>query len=251
MAALLRTLGLDDRARSFVIASMQDLRKAERGRAQVDARLDELFGSGAEDQPPGSADAANTADQRQPDDLLTTLRRLVAGLDEQRARELILGLLQASHVSVGRTRSAADVAAGLLRKLRWQDQAPGIRRALELAERLRAVRGSPPAAFDRIRHVLTDYQLDHAPLRRLEAVSTQLGAYGVPSEAVTINLGLGRGLPYYTGLVFEIYAAGLGPGPTVVRRRPLRWPAAAAWRERRRAGGRLCLWRRAGQAGLG
>lgn len=206
MAALLQTLGLDARARSFVIASMQDLRKAEQGRAQVDARLDELFGSGAEDQPPDSADTTNTAD-----DLLATLRRLVAGLDEQHARELILGLLQASHVSVGRTRSAADVADGLLRKLRWQDQAPGIRRALELAERLRSVRGSPPAAFDRIRHVLTDYRLDHTPLHRLEAVSTQLGAYGVPPAAVTVNLGLGRGLPYYTGMVFEIYADGLGP----------------------------------------
>ena len=211
MAALLQTLGLDDRARSFVIASMQDLRKAERGRAQVDARLDELFGSGAEDQPPGAPDATNAADHRQPDDLLATLRRLVAGLDEQHARELILGLLRASHVSVGRTRSAADVADGLLRKLRWQDQAPGIRRALELAERLRSVRGSPPAAFDRIRRVLTDYRLDHTPLHRLEAVSTQLGAYGVPPAAVTVNLGLGRGLPYYTGLVFEIYADSLGP----------------------------------------
>ncbi len=211
MAALLRTLGLDDRARSFVIASMQDLRKAERGRAQVDARLTELFGSGAEDQSPGAPDLANAVDHRQPDDLLATLRRLVAGLDEQRARELILGLLQASHVSVGRTRSAEDVAAGLLRKLRWQDQAPGIRRALELAERLRAVRGNPPEAFDRIRHVLTDYRLDHAPLHRLEAISAQLGYYGVPPKAVTINLGLGRGLPYYTGMVFEIYADRLGP----------------------------------------
>ncbi len=208
MAALLRGLGLDDRARSFVIASVQDLRKAERGRAQVDARLDELFGTGAADQAPG---AANAVDRRQSDDPLATLRRLVAGLDEQRARELILGLLQASHVSVGRTRSAEDVAAGLLRKLRWQDQAPGIRRALELAERLRAVRGSPPEAFERIRYVLTDYRLDHAPLHRLEAVSRQLGAYGVPPAAITVNLGLGRGLPYYTGMVFEIYAAGLGP----------------------------------------
>ncbi len=211
MAALLRTLGLDDRARSFVIASMQDLRKAEHGRAQVDARLTELFGSGAEDQLPGAPHATNTADHRQPDDMLATLRRLAAGLDEQHARELILGLLQASHVSVGRTRSAEDVADGLLRKLHWQDQAPGIRRALELAERLRAGRGTPPETFGQIRHVLTAYQLDHAPLHRLEAVSTQLGAYGVPPEAITVNLGLGRGLPYYTGMVFEIYADGLGP----------------------------------------
>ena len=210
MAALLRTLGLDDRARSFVIASMQDLRKAERGRAQVDARLNKLFGSGAEDQSPGAPDTTNAADQ-QPDDLLATLRRLVAGLDEQHARELILGLLQASNVSVGRTRSAEDVADGLLRKLRWQDQAPSIRRALELAERLRAVRGNPPDAFDRIRQVLNDYRLDRAPLHRLEAVSAQLGYYGVPPEAITINLGLGRGLPYYTGMVFEIFADGLGP----------------------------------------
>ncbi len=211
MAALLRMLGLDDRARSFVIASMQDLRKSERGRAQVDARLTELFGPGAKDQSPGAPGPTNTAAHRQPDDELATLRRLVAGLDEQQARELILGLLQASHASVGRTRSAADVAAGLLRKLRWQDQAPRIRRALDLAERLRAVRGSPPEAFDRIRQVLTDYQLDQEPLRRLEAVSTQLGYYGVPTAAVTVNLGLGRGLPYYTGMVFEIYADRLGP----------------------------------------
>ena len=211
MAALLRKLGLDDRARSFVIASMQDLRKAERGRAQVDTRLAELFGSGTEDQPPGTLDTANTVDHLKPDVLLATLRQLVAGLDEQRARELILGLLQASNVSVGRTRSAADVAAGLLRKLRWQDQAPGIRRALELAERLRTVRGNPPETFDRVRQVLSDYRLDHTPLHRLEAVSAQLGYYGVPPDAITVNLGLGRGLPYYTGMVFEIYADGLGP----------------------------------------
>ena len=32
----------------------------------------------------------------------------------------------------------------------------------------------------------------------------------MPADAVTINLGLGRGLPYYTGMVFEIYADRLG-----------------------------------------
>jgi histidyl-tRNA synthetase len=50
--------------------------------------------------------------------------------------------------------------------------------------------------------------LESGAVARLHAVLTLLEAYDVPAADVTLDLGLGRGLHYYTGVLFELYADG-------------------------------------------
>jgi histidyl-tRNA synthetase len=52
------------------------------------------------------------------------------------------------------------------------------------------------------------HHLQPEPISRLEQVLDLLTAYGYQTEEIELNLGLGRGLHYYTGILFEIYAEG-------------------------------------------
>jgi ATP phosphoribosyltransferase regulatory subunit len=62
--------------------------------------------------------------------------------------------------------------------------------------------------LDRARQLTTLASARHA-LDRLEAILDILDAYGLDSQ-ILVNLGEVRGMDYYTGLVFEGYAAGVG-----------------------------------------
>jgi len=75
---------------------------------------------------------------------------------------------------------------------------------------LKRAKGQPPAIFRDIRRMLGQYGLAPAAAEGLEAVWQMLQELGIEKEKVTIDLGLGRGLQYYTGFVFEIYHRSLG-----------------------------------------
>lgn len=61
-------------------------------------------------------------------------------------------------------------------------------------------------ALDNAYELLESLKSNSDGLRELEALSDVLAAYEVP---FTLNLGIARGLEYYTGTVFEIYASQL------------------------------------------
>ena len=50
------------------------------------------------------------------------------------------------------------------------------------------------------------YELDPKPLAELEQLVGVIEQSGVTSQQIVLNLALGRGVSYYTGLVFEIHA---------------------------------------------
>jgi histidyl-tRNA synthetase len=63
--------------------------------------------------------------------------------------------------------------------------------------------------------VLTEFEAKHGPsgsarggIANLRSVLELLGAAGVPTERIVIDLGLARGLDYYTGIVFETTVVG-------------------------------------------
>ena len=70
----------------------------------------------------------------------------------------------------------------------------------DLQERLPALLD---ADIDEARSITDDVQ----PLEELQATLDVLDHYGAPYE---VDFGIVRGLDYYTGMVFEMYAAGLG-----------------------------------------
>jgi len=62
-----------------------------------------------------------------------------------------------------------------------------------------------------LRELVSSRNIDSAPLDEIEKVIALINALDEDDVTVTIDLGMGRGLRYYTGMLFEIYAASGGP----------------------------------------
>lgn len=133
---------------------------------------------------------------------------LLAGLDDEQAGAMLLRLLPALGVDLSfGTRSPAEIIERLVRKVRREEQRPRIEQALALIERLAALRGNPQEMLPRIAEVLAAAGLSPAALADIRAILALLTAHGVDQSRIVIDPALGRGLHYYTGLIFEIYDA--------------------------------------------
>lgn len=177
---LLRGLGLAERTQGLLAWSLERMR--EQGIAAVRKRLQAAHG----DLP---FDAA-----------------LLEGLDDAQAEALLLGSLQAIGVNLAfGTRSPEAIVGRLVRKLRRDDPQPRVERALALLERLCAIQGPPDSGLAAAAALLAEFDLPAGALDELRAILDAVAAHGVPGERIVLDFGLGRGLHYYTGAIFEIY----------------------------------------------
>ncbi|HEU5102945.1 MAG TPA: ATP phosphoribosyltransferase regulatory subunit [Roseiflexaceae bacterium] len=178
--ALLRGLGLAERTQGLLAWSLERMR--EQGIGAVRERIQAAHG----DLP---FDAA-----------------LLEGLDDGQAEALLLSSLQAIGVNLAfGTRSPEAIVGRLVRKLRRDDPQPRIERALALLERLCAIQGPPDSALAAATALLAEFELPAGELDQLRAILDAVAAHGVPGERMVLDFGLGRGLHYYTGAIFEIY----------------------------------------------
>src|SRR5690606_31411080 len=67
------------------------------------------------------------------------------------------------------------------------------------------LQGPPGEVLPAVRDLTRRHGLHDAPIARLERVLDLLTAYGHSIDSIELSLGLGRGLHYYTGMLFEIY----------------------------------------------
>lgn len=176
-------LRLDERVRDWLVWSMERLRpddpRGERIHPALAAMLDEE----------GTFPAVET----------------VAPPD----RDAFLALLREAGISLaGNRRTPEEIADGLLRKVARRAEGNDVRRALDFLRRLVTLRGAPDDVLPRLAAVIAAEGLDAGAVERLRAVLDLLGAYGIPADRVTLDLGMGRGLHYYTGVLFEVYGAG-------------------------------------------
>lgn len=131
---------------------------------------------------------------------------LPPGLDDEQAAEWLLGVLRAMQIELSTgARSPEAVVGRLLRKLRRGDEQPRIDRAFDLLGRLCRIRGTPTETLPEVAALLAEAGLSSAAYDELRAILDLLPAHGIPAEQIEIDFGLGRGLHYYTGLIFEIY----------------------------------------------
>nr|WP_044231958.1 ATP phosphoribosyltransferase regulatory subunit [Chloroflexus sp. Y-396-1] len=128
---------------------------------------------------------------------------LPVGIDDEQAVVWLERVLAAMQIDLRTgTRSPSEVIQRLLRTLRRADEQPLVDAALDRLVRLAAIGGSPDQAMPQLADLLG---VDSVAFRELQAILELLEAHAVPSTCITIDGALGRGLHYYTGLIFEIY----------------------------------------------
>ncbi|MGC8839776.1 MAG: ATP phosphoribosyltransferase regulatory subunit, partial [Anaerolineae bacterium] len=184
--ALLQGVGLSPKGQQFVLRHMESLRKPHLGRAHVDRLLEALYPQEAGGGMPEASPADNGA------------------LSDALARSLV-----AQGGFLG-SRTAGEIAERLVERRRVARERDRIRQALDLVEALGRLAGPALEALPRLKERLQGWDAALRTLSDLETTLDLLGAYGIPQDRVHLDLGMGRGVRYYTGLVFEVHA----PGPS-------------------------------------
>lgn len=152
-------------------------------------------------------------------DLPPHLKRLEASLEEPLAlpaedeeidADTVAAILRQAGVEFqGGSRSPEDVVRGLFAKRRRRYDAQVLRDAAGFVSDLTRLVGPPAEVMQPLRDLVAANGLDMTPLDELESIIQLLAATGFDPGDIWIDLGMGRGLHYYTGMLFEIYADSL------------------------------------------
>ena len=195
----LRSLGLRRQLQNYLKRNMENMRK--RGLHAVTASLcnlyPELAGLTAENEAPPPSDSLKSQK------LVDVLR----GMSDGEARQAITDFLRSLNIRIDTNRDEDEVIDRLLHKLREDEQAPKVRAALAYMRRLSDLTGPPAEVLARARDLFAEYDVEPSALRALEATLARLDMFGALKADIQLDLGLQRGLHYYTGLMFEIHCA--------------------------------------------
>ncbi len=194
---LLEQLGISPHGQTLILGTLEHLARRGAEPKAVTERIVALLGHGGE-----TRDAASAGDA-------APLGDLVARLGAEEATRLAQGLLTLGGLPLdGGSRSAEEIVGRLLEKARRVDPARPVATAIEFIGRLHRLGGPPESALPELRSLMEEYRLDTAPLDEIRRALEVFACYGTQPDEVVIDLSLGRGLRYYTGLVFEIYQDG-------------------------------------------
>lgn len=181
---VLAELGLNERTQSFLAWSLERMRK--HGVAEIREQLAAIQG----DETP--IDPA-----------------IVANLDDSQAEALLLHALRTIGVNLRfGTRPPEAIVGRLVRKLRREEPHGQIERALALLEQMCVIQGPPATALPAVSALLASFGLLSPEVDELRAIFDLAAAHGLPLERIELDFGLGRGLNYYTGIIFEMYDRG-------------------------------------------
>lgn len=199
LGQLLENLEIEGRLRQFLMVNMEILRRD--GAAQLIARLGELY-PGFEPVPAESGEATTIKDTSPHAEQLMDLLR---PLERSQAQMVLRELLDSMNVNLAGSRSPDEIVDRLLTKLLRPDLAPRINRALEFMRELGQLVGEPAPILEEAHRLLAAYELDPAPLEQLKDIMAALSHYPLEMQQVELDLGLSRGLQYYTGTIFELW----------------------------------------------
>jgi histidyl-tRNA synthetase len=180
-------LPLRQRARDWLIWSMERLRK----RREVDLEQD-IAGLVSGDRLSSLFDEMGAALSQVPGDQL---------------EGWVLAVLQEIGIETqGGTRTPEEIVAGVIAKMSRHSDESHVRRAFEFIQELAQIHGSPSDVVPELRALVRRHDLADAPIDRIEHVLELLTGFGHDVNTFELSPGLGRGLHYYTGMLFEIYA---------------------------------------------
>ena len=181
---LLDSFELSESAKLFVVSRVHELKSG-----RTDAA-----GLGAEARSLGLVRNGSDAD----------VTNVLSTLGADAARELIDGMMSGSTANSMGRRTTDEVVGRLLRKVRTADRADRLEEALGAAGEVARIEGRPSDALKRARSA-------GVPSKRLDELAEltdRLSADLAGSRSVAVDLGVARGLAYYTGFIFDVEIPG-------------------------------------------
>ncbi|MBV9615322.1 MAG: ATP phosphoribosyltransferase regulatory subunit, partial [Ktedonobacteraceae bacterium] len=183
-SGFINRLHLDDHAARLLLSLMEQINRFEDGERIAQERLEALYPS----------------DEKLSSDTFS------GAMASEVETHYITSLLGGISISFGDDGARREVVERFLWKMGRSEQRRQILYALEFLRALHAVSGPPPEVFGALRELLNRYKLAPEPLIELQQLVAIIEQSGVPANQIVLNLSLGRGVSYYTGLVFEIHA---------------------------------------------
>jgi histidyl-tRNA synthetase len=197
--AFLSALEVDGRTEGILLQGMETLKKGGEG-APAMRRLLGLDVEHSDAVPP-----APLGPQGDPQ-----VQAILAAMPRADAILLVRSLLGSINTDVGGGREPEEIVDRLVERLRAGDQRSKAERAIAFILELSRLAGPRQVALPAAQQLILRYGLSPEPLAELERICQVLDSMQFDWSNVTIDLSLGRGLQYYTGLVFEVYGGGLG-----------------------------------------
>ncbi|MBV9577726.1 MAG: histidine--tRNA ligase family protein [Chloroflexi bacterium] len=191
---LLAALGMTDHAQGLVLDQMEPI---ARGRVDLDAAIARVAGLLG-----GEAGHGTNGN-------VSALPPGLANLPHDQASAIAADILSRASLPVeGGARQPSAIIQRLLAKARRPDPTDQVRTAFEFVAALHAAAGPPDRWQTDLRPVLEKHGLSTEPADEVVGALDLLRAYAPlgPNVEIEVDLSLARGLRYYTGLVFEIYA---------------------------------------------
>jgi histidyl-tRNA synthetase len=132
--------------------------------------------------------------------------KVIDGLNDEEATTAVLAIAQTLGLDLSfGSRTPEDIVGRLVRKLRRDDPQPLLDRAIDLLWQLSQIRGTPNEALSQASALFHHTGITVPALQEIRTIFQLIEMHGVDLNRVTLDFGMGRGLYYYTGMIFEIY----------------------------------------------
>ena len=198
LRALLSHLSVDGYAEGYLLEHLEYFNRgaAQQKLVRQQLGLDQLV----EDVSDGAASGGEFAEA-------------LGDLTPEAARDVVSGLLLQMGVDLGgNSRSPDEIIARVLEKAQRHAAArsgarrEGLERALQFCSALGALRGDPEMVLRESGQLLQAYDVPASALDELRVVVDLFRDHRLANVRVTLAPGMARGIAYYSGLIFEMYA---------------------------------------------
>jgi ATP phosphoribosyltransferase regulatory subunit len=130
----------------------------------------------------------------------------LAGADPKGAHALVTDLLSIAGITAVGGRSVSEIADHFLEQAALGAQASLPRQTRALIEKFLAIAGDPQEAAAKLKAFAREAKIALEPaLELFESRTRALAARGIDVSRVHFSTAFGRGLDYYTGVVFELH----------------------------------------------
>ena len=181
--AMLDALGLSERARVFVVNSFDDLRSGDAGVEIVRQRATDLGLLGEE--------------------RTQALSQLARSMAPEDAEGMVEGFLAQGVMGLSGQRTPEEVFRRYLRKLKEAGVPELVDAAIRFSAELVALTGPADDVRKKLGELIKRFDLDAAVLAPVDKLLKALGQYDLKGVPVILDLGMARGIAYYTGVVFD------------------------------------------------